>query len=270
MKVRLLYLVCLIAIIQGLNTLIKAADMPIPKGHSLSIVADEWYPMNGKPGSDRPGFMIEIAETLAATLGVGLDYRIMPWDKALDMVAKGAFDCVIGAYKEDAREFIFPSHHWGVDQLAFYGQTTSNWAYNGFDSLKNKQIGVISGYSYGEEMDNWLMNNSKHIVRLDNNDALTQLSLMLMNQRLDLVLESQAVMENKLKRKKWNTKIKQVSLFGEKNPLYLACSPHPKRVDFIQAVLAQMDEAFVKLKAQQGIEPILARYGVKPWWNDPQ
>lgn len=267
MKVRILYLVCLIVIVQGVNTLIRAANIPIPKGHTLSIVADEWYPMNGKPGSDRPGFMIEIAETLAAELGVGLDYRIMPWDKALNMVSKGIFDCVIGAHKKDAPGFIFPNHHWGVDQLAFYGQTSNHWAYSGLDSLSSQQIGVISGYSYGEEMDNWLMNHPKNTVRLDNNDALTQLSLMLINQRLDLVLESQAVMENKLKHQDWGTQLKQVSLIGEKNPLFLACSPHPRRVNFVQAVLAQMDAAFVKLKAQKGIEPILSRYGVKPWWS---
>ncbi|MDX1695915.1 MAG: ABC transporter substrate-binding protein, partial [Ketobacteraceae bacterium] len=59
----------------------------------LSIRADRWYPMNGDPYAEKPGYMIELARLIMADHGYKVDYRILPWKRALKYVAKGRADC---------------------------------------------------------------------------------------------------------------------------------------------------------------------------------
>lgn len=73
--------------------------------------------------------MIELAQRIAAEAGHQIDYKIMPWERSVLKVRRGDFDCVVGAYKEDSPDFIFPDSAWGVDESHFSAKKGSTWRY---------------------------------------------------------------------------------------------------------------------------------------------
>ena len=105
------------------------------------------------PGSPAPGYGIEIAVQVFEKAGHTVKYTIVPWSRAVLRTIKGNHNVIIGAYKEDAPDFIFPDEEFGISQLALYGKKGCTFEYKGTKSLIGKELGVIKGYSYGEEID---------------------------------------------------------------------------------------------------------------------
>jgi len=80
----------------------------------ISIRADEWFPFNGTPGSETPGYMIEIADRIFTEAGHTLDYQLMNWKRSISEVEKGNYDCIVGAIKKNAPNFVFPTESMGI------------------------------------------------------------------------------------------------------------------------------------------------------------
>jgi polar amino acid transport system substrate-binding protein len=53
------------------------------QAQTISIRADYWYPMNGDPNSDKPGYMIDLAKAIFEPQGIAVDYQLMPWSRAI-------------------------------------------------------------------------------------------------------------------------------------------------------------------------------------------
>lgn len=43
----------------------------------LVVAADEWCPYNCMPGSERPGYLIEVLQSVYGKLGITVEYRVM-------------------------------------------------------------------------------------------------------------------------------------------------------------------------------------------------
>lgn len=228
---------------------------------TISIRADEWFPVNGQPGADKPGYMIELAKAVLEPAGHTVDYQLMPWERALDSVRKGRHDCVVGAYKEDAPDFVFPDTPWGLDSTGFFVQESSSWSYSGFDSLMDKTVGVINGYAYGEEFDQLIASNPKVFRGLGGNDALDKNIKKLAAGRIDVVVESPNVMRAKLK-EMGVSGIKLAGTLGEPSEMYIACSPATGKSE---AYIKLVEEGTAKLRASGKLEDIMGRYGMSDW-----
>ena len=61
-------------------------------GAELRLVADEWFPYNGRPGAPNEGYMIDLARRIAADAGERVDYRTLDWRRALEEVRAGRAD----------------------------------------------------------------------------------------------------------------------------------------------------------------------------------
>lgn len=228
---------------------------------TITIRSDEWYPINGQPGSDRPGFMIELAQRIFSEAGHTVDYQLMPWERAVDSVRAGSFDCVVGAYIEDAPDFIFPDEHWGMDSTGFFVRDESNWQFSGLDSLRSESIAVINGYSYGEELDEMIANSTGNFQGLGGNDALEKNIRKLEARRVDILIESPSVMLAKLD-ELGVTGIKAAGTLGAPTPMYIACSPaKASSAEYVRLV----DEGTRRLRASGELSAIMARYGMTDW-----
>ena len=89
--------------------LVVSSFSPI-SADTIIIGADEWCPINCEPGSERPGFLVETARAVFEKAGHNLEYVKMPWSRTLDEVRKGRINGAIGAYFQDAPDFIFPEN----------------------------------------------------------------------------------------------------------------------------------------------------------------
>lgn len=229
---------------------------------TITIRADSWCPMNCDPGSEQPGYMIEFAREIAQENGHSVDYGTMPWRRAVESVRDGKFDCVVGAYIEDAPDFNFPDAHWGLDQTAVYGRADSSFNYQGLDSFHGQKVGVIGGYAYSDEFDAFAEENTDIVQWISADNALEANIQKVAAGRLDLTLESPAVMGHKLKAMGLQDKIKRVGYLSEGSEMYIACTPNsPKTAQYVK----MFGEGTKKLRENGRLEEILANYGMEAW-----
>lgn len=231
---------------------------------TVSLRADVWFPMNGEPGSARPGYMVEIATAAFKAGGHTVDYATMPWERTLISVREGRFDCAIGAYKEDAPDFVFPEEPLGMDQSFFWVKSGDAWRYNGLGSLKDRNIGLVGGYAYDEDFQKFVDNpaNGVKTQTLNADNALEQNIKKLLAGRIDLVLESDSVMKAKLADMGLADQVQHAGPLTEPVAMYIACSPaKASSQDYVRL----LTEGVRRLRASGELKAILDKYGLKDW-----
>lgn len=225
---------------------------------AVSIRSDEWFPMNGSPGADPAGFLIDLAERTFDSV----DYKLLPWQRALEEVKSGKFDCVIGAYKEDAPGFIFPKENWGVDQTGVYVNVEDDWRYTDIHSLLTRKIGIIKGYSYEDEVDALVKERNDVFKAMSGVDALEKNFKKLLAGRINTLIESEPVANARIKQMGLSNKIKRVGYTNDPSPMYIACSPSNPRS---QELVDQVDKVIKALRATGEIDSIMSKYGLTDW-----
>lgn len=229
---------------------------------TVTIRADHWYPMNGTPGAANPGFMIEIAQQALAKGGHTVDYALMPWERALYSAQKGQIDCVVGAYKSDAPDLLFPENSQGIDTVAAYVKKGSAWRYSTLDALKSIKLGAISGYGYGDTIDAYIEKNPQSVQLTVGDTALDQNIKKLAAGRIDALIESPAVFDTKLKELKLEGHFEQAGTLSDVENLYIACSPVKESSKTYVKLISEGTEA---LRQSGELAKILEKYGLKDW-----
>ena len=230
----------------------------------LTIRADVWFPINGLPNSDKPGYMIEMASAIMKENGREVDYRTMPWERSLDQVRKGNYDCVVGAYKDDAPDFLFPELSWGEIETNLYVKSDSNWTFEGIESLEGVALGAIGGYAYSEEFDAYVeeFKETSKVQVINANNALEQNIKKLLAGRLDTLVESDLVLEAKLQEMGLEGQIKPAGQLVGATEMYIACSPAKEGM---QEIVDQLNQGLIQLREAGKLKPILKKYGLKDW-----
>lgn len=248
------YKTLVISSILALSSAFTSAD-------TITIRADSWFPMNGEPGSATPGFMIELAQKAFSKAGHTVDYRLMPWERAVDEVRKGSFDCVVGAYKEDAPDFVFPTENWGMDATKFFKKAGNAWSYSGIASLDSEKIGIISGYAYDDAFDEYAKGKS-NVQSVKGDDALDKNIKKLMAGRISITVESPLVMNAKLKELGMQGQIVPAGDLGDASEMFIACSPAKPGS---KALVELVDSETKALRASGELSNIMAKYGLSDW-----
>ncbi len=229
---------------------------------TITIRADSWYPINGDPGSDKPGYMIELAKKILGDAGHTVDYRLMPWERAVDEVRQGNIDCVVGAYIEDAPDFVYPSESWGLDESRFFVKQGDPWRFEGLDSLANIKLGLIGGYAYGEDFDQYIEANPDVGQFVKGDNALEKNIKKILGGRITATVESPLVMQAKLKDMGLQADIVAAGNLGEPSDMFIACSPAKSSS---KALVELIDTGTQNLRASGELQDILDKYGLPDW-----
>lgn len=235
---------------------------------TIRIRADEWYPMNGDPNSELPGYMIDLAKAILEPEGHKVEYKVMPWKRALAETRAGNSNCVVGAIKNEAPDFLYPKIHWGVDQAAIYTlkneDEKKHWRYDGkLSSLKTRKTGVILGYFYGDELDVYFKQNSGTAFEFVSADRpLRQNIRKLLSGRINGVIETIPVMDAQLKQLGLTKKVVFAGSVGKRSLLYIACGAGNKDN---QKYIDLINEAMPNLRKSGDLQQILMLYGLSLW-----
>jgi len=234
------------------------------QANTVTIRADEWSPINGVPGAKDPGYMIELVTIILAKHGHEVEYRTMPWKRSIQMVREGEFDCVVGAYKSDAPDFIFPEEPWGLIGSSFYVKKGSSWKYTNLNSLAEVRIGTIGGYAYSDELDAYIEANKANskVNVLNANNALEQNIKKLSLGRIDVTIESDLVMNAKLKALGMENEIVVAGLLAPPENMFIACSPAKSTSS---EYVKLFSDGLKELRASGKLKEILKKYGLKDW-----
>jgi polar amino acid transport system substrate-binding protein len=230
----------------------------------LRLRADYWCPYNCTPGTANPGYMVEIAMRAAARLGLAADYQLMPWDRAMSEVRAGSIDGAIGATMLEAEGLIL-SEPLGFDADCFFVSANSDWRYQGPDSLKGVLLGAISGYTHDEgPIDAYISAHSGPngaVTTTSGDEASARNVRLLLLRRIDVLLDSEAVVKTEAGKLGRSTLIRQVGCL-KALPLHIAfSSKYRSAAAMVEALRLEVAE----LRKSGRLAEMLGRYGLVDW-----
>lgn len=242
---------------------VTLSHTPLLSGETLTITADEWYPMNGQPESDKPGYMIEMATEIFKPHNIQINYKLTPWERAVKQTRAGTYNCIIGTYQSDAPDFLFPEQHWGWDTPTFFTKKEDPWYYSGsIDSLNNRKLGLIQGYSYFEALDKHSkLNEGLHFQFAKGKSGLKTNIKKIMAGRIDTLIESESVLKAKLNDMGLKNTLKMAGNSASSR-MYIACSP---KLATSKKYINIINKGFDTLLESGRLKEILAKYGLPMW-----
>jgi polar amino acid transport system substrate-binding protein len=235
---------------------------------SITLVADSWCPYNCAPTSDKPGYVIEIAQAIYEPQGISVHYDIVPWTRALHATRRGKYTAVIGATKTEAKGCLFPQQPIGISTYHFYTTTEKTWKHTTIAALNAVTVGVIDGYNYSDEMDAFILKHKDHrthVQIVSGDTATTQNIKKLFAGRIDVMLEDPNVVSNALMQTQRHDHLRDAGMLKtleSEDALYLAFSPKQKDS---AALVKMFDEGINTLRANEKLEDILNKYGLVDW-----
>lgn len=233
---------------------------------TITLRTDTWCPYACDPKSKKPGFMIEIAKEAFKKAGHIVQYENMNWPRAVADVKSGKYDGLVACSKTDVPDFIFPNVPTGMTTTYIYTLKGSNWTYRNRDSLKNKKIGIINNYTYGDEIDKLINEKNSSLKSVSGEDPLLRLIQMTISKRLDGFIENPLVLDytlNKIKKDKGIFSIASMD-FSINPQLFIAFSPtNPKSKEYAKI----LDDGVIELRKSGRLKEILSKYGLSDWAN---
>lgn len=234
------------------------------RADTIRIRSDEWFPYNGTPGAEQPGYMIELAKIIAERNGHAIDYRLLTWDESVAATREGSADCVVGALRADAPDFRFPALSWGRSADAFFVMDRSTWRYQGPEDLASVRLAVISGYEYTSAVQAYVDGApAERLVKVENTrNGLSKSLMLLVTGRVDVVVEDRNVASAKIARMGLAGKVVNAGSPGEPEDVFIACTPaRPEG----EAWAKMFGDGLDAMRRAGELRPLLSRYGLDDW-----
>lgn len=232
---------------------------------TIAIAADPWCPHNCIAGSQREGYMIEIAREAFALAKLEVEYTNISWARALEHAGEGHIDAVVGAFISDAPHLVYPSEAIGYARTALFTSAGSDWTYRGIESLRRQTLVAINGYSYSSELDAYIkthLDNPERVWILSGPSPLDRAIELLEHNRSDVLPEDVAVMRWTLEHLDKQDSLRMAGRL-ERMPVYIAFSDaNPQSAELANL----LSEGVRKLRKSGRLDEILARYNVS--WSD--
>jgi len=234
---------------------------------TLILAADFWCPYNCDPGSEHPGYAVELAREIFAAVGVEIEYQRLNWSRALLLARNGEVSGLIGVTPAEAPELVFPDEPIGVARNSFWVGVESSWRYQGPDSLQGLSVGVIRDYDYGHPF-NTLLHEPKSgltVQWLSGETALIQNIRKLAAGRVDMLIEDDAVFRYTVRSLNMQNRFRRAGI--EEGPdedsfVYIAFSPDLPDAAHLAEILSR---GLNRLRRTGRLQMILAEYGLQDW-----
>lgn len=251
------------------DALSAAVSSTTSKPRNIVIAADPWCPHNCEAGSDREGYMVDIAREVLGEAGYTVEYVNVSWARALQMTREGQLDAVVGAFTTDAPDFVFPDLPQGRSAIALFTHHENRWIYDGLESLHNQKLLVLNGYSYTSELDRYIeeyQHDPDRIWVISGPAPLDRAIYLLDQHRTDIFAEDTYVMAWwAMNTDEDITPPRQAGLVGE-TEAFVAFSPAREDAKELAELLAKgTRQMLTSGRAQQ----ILDQYGLSLWKEMP-
>ncbi|MDH4566129.1 transporter substrate-binding domain-containing protein [Pseudomonas sp. BN414] len=249
---------------QALTLLLAPLLFPSAHAETLVIAGDIWCPINCEPGSAKPGIFVELAQEIFGAAGIGVEYRLVNWARAVHDTRYGRLDALIGAGIQDAPDFVFTRTPPGVSRMCFYVAPDSKWRYRGLASLAEIRLGSINSYSYGQELDTYIRikrDDPARVQVVSGDQALAMNVEKILISRVDATIENAWVMDAWLAESGQQGKLVKAGCRSPDVPIFLAFSPALKGSP---RHAAMFDAGLKRLRESGRMNELLQRYGLPP------
>jgi polar amino acid transport system substrate-binding protein len=228
---------------------------------TIILTADKWCPFNCDAGTDKPGYMIEVAKVIFERKGHNIDYQVNPWIKSIDNVRHAKATALVATTKLDAPDLIYPEKSMGSNKDCFYVRTKDAWEYNTLSDLKGRKIGIAEAYAYSPVLSNYFNENPKQTSIATGNDPLRLNIKRLDENAIDTIVENPFVFNYFTVQEKTRDKYEEAGCTDD-NDLFIAFSPkNPRSKEFAK----MLSEGIEELRKDGTLDKIIARYSLKDW-----
>lgn len=231
----------------------------------IIIAADFWCPFNCQPNSNDPGYMIEIAERIFVKHNIKVTYQIVPWSRALQLCRAGKVTAVVGAYKSNAPDFVYPEVEQGMVGVGFFKLTKNNWSFQGLETLESKLLAIVNDYTYSTELEEYIKKykaDGKKIHIAHGDEPLKKNIKLLENNFVDVLAEAEPVFLYVTKQLNIQDKFNHAGSSQKAVAAYIAFSPKLAGAENYAKILSTGTQA---LRESGELAEILAKYGLKDW-----
>ena len=242
--------------------------LQLPSGanaEKLTLATDHWCPFVCESTS-KPGYVAEITKRIFELENYQVNVFKIPFKRALIATQNKDFDAVLLVSKADAEKynFIRNQQHIAWAGVAFFVKNSSRWKFTSRTSLETIRLGLVNGYSYGEELD--YIFKIKHAQKMISwahgaNPIEQNLSKLIKN-RVDVILDNREVIEYTAKKMGIRGSIKFAGSDDLYDPLYVGFSNKNANGATLAAIY---DKGLSVLRGNGELEKILKAYGLKDW-----
>nr|WP_312577802.1 transporter substrate-binding domain-containing protein [Sedimentibacter sp.] len=101
------------------------------------------------------GIDIDLIDKIYSDAGYQVEYKIVPWDTSINMIKNGLADVIPTiAINEEREEFLdFSVNYRTESRYNFYTNKEKNIYIESIGDLRNKHVGVLTGYAYYDDFD---------------------------------------------------------------------------------------------------------------------
>jgi polar amino acid transport system substrate-binding protein len=222
-----------------------------------------WCPFSCTADTRPEGFTIDILRAVYEPLGIRIRLVNENYARALQDVRNGHYGATPSTYKEEAPGFVFPKLPISRNQYCFYAAADSNsnnkpWSYNGNSaSLRGHRIGIVKGYSYGNDLDHAIEHQLAQFDVSVGEDITYRMAQMVMSGRLDSFIEDVNLVQYILATHA-DLKLRNAGCAPARFA-YLALSP---AIAKSAAYAHAFDEGIKRLRASGQLEKIMGYYGL--------
>ncbi len=246
---------------------IAAATLsPSPAGgETITLAADVWCPFNCDPGGEPPGYMVEVAKAVFEPRGHTVSYQVLPWARAVAFARRGDIIGLIGPYKADVPDFIFPDNELAMIGFSIFVAADVDWNYTGLGSLTHISLGVINDYAYSPEIDDYIltyMSETNRIQVASGERPLVTNIQKLLHGRIDALIETPPVFHYAAGALGVADRLKSAGTAVAPQPAYIAFSPKAPQAESYARILS---DGIAELRRSGRLSEILARYGLTDW-----
>jgi polar amino acid transport system substrate-binding protein len=235
---------------------------PLAHADTWVIRSDAWCPYNCAPDDANPGYMVEILQGAARANGHQVDYKLMPYSRALQQGQEGRITAVVGMLAYDRKGFIF-SEPMGADSNCLIVNKGSPLRYRTVSDLdKLAPIGIVEGYGYPKEFMQWKSNNPVKVEALAGDDTLARQARKLAANRIGAFIENENVLRYAATRLPELGAVEVAGCMPTHDPLFVGfSSKNPKA----REIKAQVDSYLATLRKTGELRKLLDKYQVAPW-----
>jgi polar amino acid transport system substrate-binding protein len=223
---------------------------------TLTVAMEDigYFPFYYKENGHYKGFSVDVLNFVEANSKYDFEYIILPWPRALYLVAEGKVDIILTLFKTSKREqiyhFIEPSYGSEINQL--FALIDNKFQFTGkLQELTPYSIGTVREYSYGEYFD--------QATYLNTLPALTEdvLLKLLLAKRIDMIISNPLVFNQIISKEKMTAKVKAIDPYISLTPVYMALT---KGREDSQEIKKTIGELTLKLKSTLYYQELLHKY----------
>lgn len=148
------------------------------------------YMIDPSVNSAGEGINIEILRRVFKDKGVNLKIEWMPFSRAVLEVETNHFDAICALSRFNSKKIVLPKVSIAEARIAIWKKKNRELIYNGLDSLKGKNIGIISGFNYmgsSPKYQKLIDEKPSNVVKQSGNFVVKRLFKMLTTKRIDVL-----------------------------------------------------------------------------------